>query len=125
VNEHSTTDTGEFPAPVIFDEPGSTILGEVVGFSEGPSKFKPEPIVIVNLRRADGVVLALWLNSTVLQSKVARLRPKLGEQLEVEYLGKRQGASAEYRDFRVTVIDREPFEPDWAALSGDVEEPDQ
>lgn len=121
MNEDSTG--SEFPAPMIFDETGSTVVGEVVGFSEGPSKFRPEPIVIVNLRRDDGVTLALWCNSTVLQSKVARLRPKIGERLEVEYLGKRQGASAEYKDYRVEVLDREPFQPDWSSLSGEVEEP--
>lgn len=116
---------GEFPPPVIFGEPGSSLVGEVVGFSEGPSKFRPEPIVIVNLRREDGVVLALWLNSTVLQSKVARLRPKIGERLEVKYLGPRQGATATYKDFRVEILDREPFVPDWAAISGEVDEPEQ
>lgn len=118
----TTPPDGEFPPPVIFGEPGSSVVGEVVGFSEGPSKFRPEPIVIVNLRRDDDVVLALWLNSTVLQSKVARLRPKIGERLEVEYLGKRQGSNAEYRDYRCAVLDREPFTPDWAAVAGEPSE---
>ena len=126
--EHHTHSDGrtesEYPAPVILGDPGDEITGEVVGFSEGPSKFSPDPITIVNLRRDDGVVLALWLNSTVLQNKVARLRPKVGELLEVEYLGKRQGANAEYKDYRVAVPDRQPFEPDWSSIGGEVEEPE-
>ncbi len=116
-SDHGASD---FPPPIIFNEAGETETSEVTGFSEGPSKFQPEPVTIVNLETERGEK-ALWLNTAVLRSKVGRLRPKVGETLSVTYLGKRQGASAEYRDYRVEVRGRKPFEPDWSALSSDLD----
>jgi hypothetical protein len=110
-----STDAGsEYPA--FIDPKDEDVEGIVTGFSEGATKFGSA--VIVNLKVGD-TERSLWLTQTVLKSQFARLKPKVGERVKVEYLGQRDGASGEYHNYRVTAPDRPPFVPDWSQLAGE------
>jgi len=62
---------------------------------------------------------ALWLSRTVLRQRVAELSPEVGEVLEVECLGQKDGANGTYWNFKVTCPDRPAFKPDWGTLAED------
>jgi hypothetical protein len=103
---------GEFPA---FVDPvkESPIIGTILGFDRAPTKFSEGKNVVIANLDIDGETRALWLTSTVLRSQFARLRPEVGERVQVEYRGVRQGFNAEYHNFAVTMPDRPPYVPDW------------
>src|SRR5712691_414421 len=64
------------------------------------------PTRIAQLRAIDGTVWDVWLLGQVLQEEWETQRPAPGELVAVYFDGRRQGASAEYRAYRV-VVDRE------------------
>jgi len=118
VTGSTSTDTAYPPA---LDPKGGTLVGQVVGFDQAPTKFAANA-VIVRIQDDDGKVGSLWLTSTVLKSQFARLRPKVGERIEVRYLGLRDGAGGSYHNYKVTASERPPFEPDWNELGGELDE---
>jgi hypothetical protein len=91
------------------------VKGTVTGFSEAPSKFGQ--VVVVNMVLDDDEERALWLSRTVLRQKVAELKPEIGETLEVQCLGQKEGAGGTYWSFKVTCPDRPAFRPDWSQLA--------
>lgn len=119
----SPLDNGEpeYPPPIILRELGDRAEGVIERYSRGPNRFDPNhdtPIAIV--RRPDGSLGSIWINTVVAQSKFAKERPKVGERIVFTFLGFREGANATYRDFRLELPDREDFEPDWGALVDEV-----
>ncbi len=124
MQEPTTSHQGEdpeYPPAIILNEAGDTAEGVIERWSKGPSKFHPEEdIVIAVLRQDDGSLGSFWLNATVLTSKFARLKPKIGERVIVTYKGKREGATAVYRDYDVEMPERAPFEPDWSGMSDEL-----
>jgi hypothetical protein len=95
------------------------VEGVVRGFSEAPTKFGDA--IVIELELGDGGRRALWLTSTVLKNKIARLKPKIDERLEVSFLGQRDGANGSYNDFAVSCPDRPAYEPDWDKLADEPE----
>lgn len=100
--------------PEFIDPRAGDISGVIRGFSEGPTKFGDA--VTIDLELDDGTHRTLWLTHTVLKNKVARLKPDVGERIDVRYLGKRDGAANAYHDFAVTMPERPEFKPDWDAI---------
>lgn len=113
-----TSDTAYPPA---LDAKGGEIVGTVVGFDQAPTRFAAN-VVIVRIQDDTGQVGSLWLTSTVLKSQFARLRPKVGERVEVTYLGLKDGANGAYHNYKVTAPERPPFEPNWNDLGGELDE---
>ena len=109
----------EYP-PYINAQDG-IVEGTLVRYSKGPNKFDPENDVPIAVLDVDGDVRSLWLNTFVLRSKFADLKPVAGERVRVEYLGKREGANGEYHNFAVEMPDRPPYEPDWDAIGANAE----
>lgn len=103
--------------PQFIDPKEELVDGVIVGFDRAPTKFGEADIVRV--KPAEGEERSLWLTATVLKSKMARLKPKVGERITVEYLGEREGANATYGDYAVEMPDRPPYVPDWDKLDAD------
>jgi hypothetical protein len=115
----STAQEQQYPPAI--DPKAGTVEGIVEGFDQAPTRFAANAI-IVRLRDKDGHVGSLWLTSTVLKSQFSKVRPKVGENVRVTYLGMREGANGSYHDYRVEASGRPPFQPNWDALSGDSED---
>lgn len=111
------TQPQETAFPKFIDPKDETVEGMFVGFSEAPTKFGDA--VVVEIRLPSGEHRALWLNTTVLRSQFARLRPEVGERIGVEYLGLREGAKGSYHDFWLSAPDRKPYAPNWDAIAGE------
>lgn len=108
----------EYPPAIDLREVGE-IEGVVVGFDQAPTKFAANAVIVTLKDSGTGELGSLWLSATVLQSQFARLKPKVGETVRVEYLGLREGASSSYHNYKVTIPSRPPFVPDWNALGGE------
>lgn len=98
---------GDYPDAFRFDEPGTTLIGKITGFSKGWSKFGPHPVVQVQ-NEEDGEIVSVHCLHTALRSQMQNADPKPGDRIAIKYVGeavtksgKRQGAS--YKDFRVRV----------------------
>src|SRR6266545_1408018 len=104
MDPNTKTEFPEFVDPI----KESPVTGIVLGFDKAPTKFSDgKDVPIVTLEVGD-VPRSLWLTYTVLKSQFARLRPEVGEVVRVEYLGSREGTSAEYHNFKVTAPERPP-----------------
>jgi hypothetical protein len=113
-------DPGEYPPAIILKEPGARAEGTLVEYSAAPTRFsngKDVPIAVIEDK--DGNRGSLWLNTTVLLSQFAKIRPKPGERMVITYRGLKDDADPPYHDWRVTCPDRPPYVPDWDALAGE------
>src|SRR5205085_256955 len=104
-------------APAWKPEPGEKLVGEIVSISEREGGFGRYPIV--TLRSDDGAEIAVHAFRTVLASKLAEVRPKVGERLGVKYEGEVAGAERRYHSYKVAV-DRAERPVDWSSYSEDV-----
>jgi hypothetical protein len=84
------------------------IIGVLVRVKSGGDRGYGET-KIAQLRALDGTVWDVWLLGQVLQEEWETQRPVAGELVAVYSDGRRQGASAEYRAYRV-VVDRQTVE---------------
>jgi len=101
----------DFPDWYDFDENGDELAGAFLRAGRGHTANGPRTFVVLDL--GDGIHTTLWLHHTVLQSAFARevqRRPdkqiKLGERIEVQRLGEREGGNGRaYTNYRVTFPD--------------------
>ena len=73
-------------APAWRPEPGDKLVGTVTELTERDGAYGPYPII--TLRQEDGEELAIHCFHGVLQSELARIAPKHGDELGVKYSGK-------------------------------------
>jgi hypothetical protein len=106
----------DFP-PAWRPEPGDKLVGEVVGVSERTGGYGSYPIV--TLRCEDGEEVAIHAFRTVLASRLADVKPRIGEQLGVKYEGEIDGGERRYHSYKLA-IDRPERTVDWSAYSEDV-----
>jgi hypothetical protein len=88
----------------IWDEDGETIVGQLVDGFVAPTKFNPECKVLTLLLETSERV-NVWLGSSVLENKVMDRRPRLGDTLGIQRLGKvtpKDGGN-DYWDWNVVV----------------------
>ena len=100
------------------EQPGETLMGEVLEYSTAASQFGACPVVTVV--DENGEAHSVWLLTAVLRSQFGKARPKIGERIGIRFLGRRISASGmEYSDWRVEV-DRDPADelPDFNSWAG-------
>ena len=112
----SDTTPTEYPTSHRFENDGDSIAGAVVRYSEGPGKFGPVPIMVLDTDMGER---SIWLFSSILREKVGKAKPLPGERVVVTYLGQRtsQATGNTYKAWGVDVSDRTPSAPpfdDWA-----------
>jgi hypothetical protein len=78
-------------------EPGDKLVGTVIELDERDGAYGPYPII--TLRQEDGEEFAVHAFHGVLQSELARVAPKHGDQLGIKYEGKDQAKG--YHRYRV------------------------
>lgn len=81
--------------------PGERIKGNIVDIATGDGGYGPYPIVTLDTDDGEKAVHAFH---QVLRTELARRRPKIGDEIEVTYLGKRenQSGNGSYHAYRVT-----------------------
>lgn len=94
-------------------EVGETLVGVILRYSSGPSRYGPVRTAIIE--KDDGGKCSLWLSSIVLLDLFKRERPKVGERIGVRYLGKHEKG---YRRWSL-VVDRPAAELDFSPLGGE------
>jgi hypothetical protein len=77
--------------------PGDKLVGTVTALSERDGAYGRYPIL--TLRKADGTPLAVHAFHDVLQNELARIAPKVGDELGIKYEGK--DAERGYHRYRV------------------------
>ena len=87
---------------------GEFLIGKVVSLDDRDGEYGSYPIVTVETK--DGRRLAFHAFHTVARGELARLRPKIGDDLGVKYHGK--DAERGYERYTMRV-DRPGAEPDW------------
>lgn len=123
-----------YPENYDFEAEGkATLEGKYVSINAVTAKkFGSDEMVekfVLNIEDKDGTIWAVWLDSAVLSRAFrdeAKNRKAIGERFQpgegitIEYLGKRQGATYTYKDFRVTFEFAAPSLDGFDALAGDV-----
>lgn len=81
-------------------EPGETITGKMLSVEViDPAGQGPYPCVTI--QTSSGEERAIHAFHTVLQTQLAKRRPKPGDELSITYLGKVDGANRPYHSYRV------------------------
>ena len=93
---------------------GDCLIGTVVSTDERDGEYGTYPIVTVETR--DGKRLAVHAFHTVARGELARLRPKVGDEIGIKYHGK--DAERGYERYTMRV-DRPGAEPDWDRIEAD------
>lgn len=89
-------------------EPGDKIAGRVLAIAMGPDMgYGPYPIVTLD---SAGTEYAIHAFHQILRTELARRRPKVGDEIEVTYQGKRSPKSGNGNPFHVyrVIGGREP-----------------
>ncbi|HYH59798.1 MAG TPA: hypothetical protein VD790_11360 [Thermoleophilaceae bacterium] len=110
----------ERPDAWVPEHPGDELVGELVRYERGTTSYGDQVIAIV--QPTDAAARSLWLLTAILRDEFAKHRPAPGEWVLVRYLGKREpkGDGPAYQAYTV-VVDREPVQPDWAAIGAEAE----
>jgi hypothetical protein len=91
-------------APGWKPEPGDKIEGVITGLSEREGNFGKYPIATI--RQDNGEEIAAHCYHAVLASKLAELRPRVGERVALKYLGQvAKTGGGSYHSYRA-VVDR-------------------
>lgn len=88
-------------------DPGDILEGEVVGLSSHDNGYGRYPIVTVRMH--DGHRLALHAWHAVAKMKLVELRPEIGEQIQITYLGMKQPRDPKakpYNNYSIVMPDR-------------------
>lgn len=93
--------------------PGDKLVGVVVDISARDGSFGRYPIVTV--RTAEGEELAIHAFHEVLAGELARIAPKVGDEIGVKYQGKHERGYHKYRATRAGST----AEIDWSEFTGD------
>ncbi len=123
-----TSTSGDFPESWRgFNADGDLFVGTVDGYSEGPGKFGPVPILQAS--DTEGKAWSIWLFSSILREKVGKAAPKPGEKIVVTYLGEAtsQASGNTYKRWAVEMPERDATLPDfseWALQNPDEGKPD-
>jgi len=94
----------EFP-PAWKPVPGEILVGTVEAYDIATGKYGESKVCVVK-DQAEGPFIAVYLSSTVLLQEFMKLRPKIGEQVGIRYLGKNTEGDNAYHRYKV-VVDRE------------------
>jgi hypothetical protein len=129
--------TSEYPEVYDFTAEGkSTLEGKLKSINAVTAKkYGSDEMVekfVANIEDGEGTVWAIWLDSAVLNRAFrdeAKNRKAIGqrfaedEEVTIEFLGIRQGATYAYKDFSVTFQYAAPSVDSFDALAGSVSAP--
>lgn len=127
----------DYPENWDFEEAGkATLEGKLVSINAVQAKkYGTDEMVekfVANIEDGEGTTWAVWLDSAVLLrcfQDEARNRKAIGErfgdreEVVIEFLGRRQGATYKYKDFKVTFEYAAPSLDGFDALAGDSAQP--
>lgn len=94
---------GDAPAFRFMDEgKGATLVGRVVKFFRGGSKYGPYPGVVVKSEK-DGEAYSVHCFPTVLRNQMVEADPEPGDRIAIRYLGMTspKGGGDDYHNFTV------------------------
>jgi hypothetical protein len=79
------------------------LVGEVVGFSEGPYQYSPTgKALIVYVKDDTGQTHSVWVTRTVLAAEMETADPKRGHRLDIHYRGpKLDRGKVQYHQYSV------------------------
>ena len=100
--------------------PGDKLVGTVVRYTEGDSRFGPKWVCVLRCVNDAGAeyLCSVWLSHTVLYNEFLKLRPRIAERIGIKRLSDEDSAGGRYARYLVRV-DRPPAasEPDWEKLA--------
>jgi hypothetical protein len=104
----------EFPESWVAQEPGELIVGEYLGSDVGTTARGPAPLI--TLRLESGEERTVWCFHRVLENKLGRLKPRVGDTIAIRYLGEKKSAKGDvtYKDYDVS-SDRGRDKIDWVS----------
>jgi hypothetical protein len=111
-------------APAWRPERGDKLVGVVTDLSEREG-YGGVMYPIVTVRQADGVELAFHAFHEVAQTELAKLRPKVGDEIGIKYLGKvkPEGGGSSYHGYRLRKSGGSSAGVNWSRY-GDGDEPE-
>lgn len=109
----------EFPRTWMFQEDGKQVVGTFVKLDEGMTRqYGACPIIVLNV---DGEDRSVWMMHTALRSKLAQLRPAVGDTIAIKQGDPRTSKNdMEYYDYRVVNVTTEgepDSAPDWDKIA--------
>ncbi len=113
----SITTSGDAWIP---ENPGDSITGKVTNIEyvdhDGGGKTEPRTVLVVTLN-SSGVLTPVWAWHKVLDGKLHRLRPAIGETLTATYLGrvKPKNGAIPWANYDVAIAERPAAEFAWDA----------
>lgn len=106
-------------------EPGDELIGTVTALDQRDGfDGRAYPIVVVT--DSDGVALSFHAFHTVAKAELAKLSPRIGERIAIQYLGvKRDDAGqSRYHRYAIRAVDRPADAFDWRAFGDPAVAPD-
>lgn len=85
-------------APAWRPNEGDVIQGKVVSIAQRTGDY--EPYWIVTLEKDDGTQEAIHAFHTRAKQELQKIRPQIGHRIAMKYLGKRDGKTYSYHDYR-------------------------
>jgi hypothetical protein len=101
-------------------EVGDELEGTVLEVDEYEGDHGPYPVVLVGTD--DGKKVTVYGSRSVLMSKLAKKRPRVGDRIGIKYLGYPEGKS--YHNYNVEVDPVDPVaqpEPDWDSMAANAD----
>lgn len=89
-------------APGWKPEVGDQVIGTIVEISERPGT-EYGPYQVITIEQADGTEVAVHAFHGVLKNELESKQPTEGDRIGIRYLGKKQGATREYENYRVVL----------------------
>jgi len=104
------------PEPGWRPQPGDVVAGTVIDVDVRTATYRDQAreVPVVVLEQPDGSRIAVWALHTVLLQELARLRPRIGEELAIRRLDDAEQGYKRYRVFAARQDDTAGI--DWAAI---------
>lgn len=100
----SSRSDGDWPMAWNPEEPGETLIGEVISFeTDIPLTDYDQVADVATIETPDGKFFSLWLNRKVLAEKWNQENPSIGDGVGIKYHGLKDRENGhDYHDYSVT-----------------------
>jgi hypothetical protein len=101
---------------------GDTLKGKVTTLEQGWSDYQNKFYPIVTLKDSSGTDVSVHCFHSILERKMKAIRPKIGDTLEVTYIGKQETKDGKRSFANYEVTSDRPIDADafWGAQAGPV-----
>ena len=107
----------DYPESYRFEEEGQKLVGIFRRVDTGQTEYGETRILVLEV---EGKEVGVWLFHEALTSQLKKAKPKVGQQVGLKYLGKKQGKGRySYHNYRVVTEPQEGASFDWDALGDD------